>query len=240
MSEAEKKQTDQKKQSASKQGKQYVENTDKAKVSRKKAAKDDREDEEEANSGGQDKDSQPEEGDGNEGEDEDEHDSPNDDQENEEPKPKTGQKRGRGKADDSPSKKQKSKSGQSTKDDDNNEGTEEHEEDSKSNPKPKENSKSKIKDNKSPEGTATIGSKHMDATEPAQKGSADRLPKKDQKVQWRAMPGYVSGKLVEVLKSDQTIDGKSHKASAKDPKLVLESDSSGKICVHKPETCFYD
>lgn len=25
-----------------------------------------------------------------------------------------------------------------------------------------------------------------------------------------------------------------------DPKIVMESSSSGKVCVHKPDACFYD
>jgi len=54
------------------------------------------------------------------------------------------------------------------------------------------------------------------------------------------MPGFVEGKLTEVLTEGKEVDGKSVKASEKDPKLVLESDSSGKICVHKPDACFYD
>lgn len=58
-----------------------------------------------------------------------------------------------------------------------------------------------------------VGSKHMDDKEPAPRGSADRLPKKGQKITWKAMPGFVEGKVTEVLTSGKTVDGKSVKAS---------------------------
>ena len=54
------------------------------------------------------------------------------------------------------------------------------------------------------------------------------------------MPGYVDGKVQEILTKSKTVDGKSVKASKNDPKIVLKSSSSGKICVHKPDACFYD
>lgn len=60
-----------------------------------------------------------------------------------------------------------------------------------------------------------VGSKHMDDKEPAPRGSADRLPKKGQKIQWKAMPGFVDGKVTEILTSDKEVDGKSFKASKK-------------------------
>lgn len=80
----------------------------------------------------------------------------------------------------------------------------------------------------------------MDAEEPAPRGSADRLPKKGQQVTWKAMPGYVDGKVQEVLTKGKKVDGKDVKASKDDPKIVLKSNSSGKICVHKPDACFYE
>ena len=54
------------------------------------------------------------------------------------------------------------------------------------------------------------------------------------------MPGYVDGKVKEVLTKGKSVDGKSVKASRNDPKIVLLSNSSGKICVHKPDACFYE
>lgn len=58
-----------------------------------------------------------------------------------------------------------------------------------------------------------VGSKHMDDKEPAPRGSADRLPKEGQKITWKAMPGFVEGKVTEVLTKGKTVDGKGVKAS---------------------------
>ena len=80
----------------------------------------------------------------------------------------------------------------------------------------------------------------MKDEDPAPKGSADRLPKKGQAAQWKALPGFVKGKVEDILTEEQEVDGKKVKASEKDPRIVLKSDSSGKICVHKPEACYYD
>jgi hypothetical protein len=54
------------------------------------------------------------------------------------------------------------------------------------------------------------------------------------------LPGFVKGKVEDILTEAQEVDGKNVKASEKDPRIVLKSDSSGKICVHKPEACYYD
>ena len=54
------------------------------------------------------------------------------------------------------------------------------------------------------------------------------------------MPGFVDGTVEEILTKGKTVDGKSVKASKSDPKLVLKSNKSGKICVHKPDACFYE
>lgn len=53
----------------------------------------------------------------------------------------------------------------------------------------------------------------MDDKEPAPRGSADRLPKQGQKIVWKAMPGFVDGTVTEILTKDQSVDGKSVKAS---------------------------
>jgi hypothetical protein len=71
-------------------------------------------------------------------------------------------------------------------------------------------------------------------------GDKTRVPKKGQKVQWHSLPGYVNGEVVEVVYEEKTVDGKSVKASKEDPRVVLRSDSSGKICVHKPEAVYFD
>ena len=85
----------------------------------------------------------------------------------------------------------------------------------------------------------THGSKHDSNEAPAEQGSANRLPSKGDRVSWKALPGWVHGKLVEVVTSRKTVNGKDVKGSKGDPRFVLESDS-GKTCVHKPEACYYD
>jgi hypothetical protein len=214
MSEKEKEETDAKKQEGSKKGKQFVPNTDKAKSSRKKASKkdaeDDRDEDDDDQKNGDDDDE--EGGDDNE-DDEDEDDYQEDDDNDDDAEEDGG-------------------------DDEEEEEEEEDDDDDdqKSSPKkrkaapPKGDSKKQKKDSDD-SSKKTIGSKHMPADEPAPRGSNDRLPKKGQKITWKAMPGYVDGEVVEVLHKGKTVDGKSVKASEDDPKLVLKSKSSGKVSV---------
>lgn len=210
MSEGEKEETEEKKLQGSKEGKQHVGNTGKAKESRKEASKSNGKqnggDEDEEGAEDRDEDEEDDGADGEENETQDE-DGAGDDKEGEEKndsKANTGQKRKKGsKSNGTSSKKQKDNAGKG-------------------------------------QSNGTIGSKHMSAEQPAPRGSAERLPKQGQKATWKAMPGYVDGEVVEVLKQDKNVDGKKVKASEKDPKIVLKSSSSGKICVHKPDACFYE
>jgi hypothetical protein len=71
-------------------------------------------------------------------------------------------------------------------------------------------------------------------------GDITRVPKKGQKVQWHSLPGYIDGEVVEIVYEEKVVDGKKVKASKEDPRVVLKSDSSGKICVHKPEAVYWD
>jgi hypothetical protein len=71
-------------------------------------------------------------------------------------------------------------------------------------------------------------------------GSKTRVPKQGQKVQWHSLPGYVDGEVVEVVYEEKEVEGKKAKGSKEDPRVVLKSASSGKICVHKPEAVFFD
>jgi hypothetical protein len=71
-------------------------------------------------------------------------------------------------------------------------------------------------------------------------GSITRVPKKGQKVQWHALPGYVDGEVVEVVYEEKEIEGKKVEASKEDPRIVLKSEASGKICVHKPSAVYFD
>jgi hypothetical protein len=84
----------------------------------------------------------------------------------------------------------------------------------------------------------TSGGKHDEPNGPA--GSITRVPKQGQKVQWHALPGYVDGEVVEVVYQEKEVDGKKIKASKEDPRIVLKSESSGKICVHKPEVVYFE
>jgi hypothetical protein len=71
-------------------------------------------------------------------------------------------------------------------------------------------------------------------------GSITRVPQTGQKAQWHSLPGYVSGEVVEVVYTEKQVDGKKVKASKEDPRIVLKSDTSGKICVHKPAAVYFE
>jgi hypothetical protein len=71
-------------------------------------------------------------------------------------------------------------------------------------------------------------------------GDKTRVPKKGQQVQWKALPGMVEGKVVEVVYEEKEVEGKKVKGSKEDPRIVLQSNSSGKIAVHKPEAVYFD
>jgi hypothetical protein len=85
-----------------------------------------------------------------------------------------------------------------------------------------------------------VGSKHDEPLDDGMKGSATRLPEKGQRVQWKALPGYVDGEVVEILTAGKDVDGKHVKATEDDPRIVLKSGKSGKICVHKPEAVYFE
>lgn len=89
------------------------------------------------------------------------------------------------------------------------------------------------------EAEGKVGSKHDDPRDPETQGSAERLPEVGQQVEWKALPGFVDGEVVEILREDKEVDGKNVKASEDDPRLVLKSNKSGKICVHKPEALYF-
>ncbi|KAI1328960.1 hypothetical protein F5Y16DRAFT_419201 [Xylariaceae sp. FL0255] len=72
------------------------------------------------------------------------------------------------------------------------------------------------------------------------RGLNNRLPKEGQHVSWKALQGFVEGEVVEILREAKEVDGKSIKANLSDPRIVLKSSSSGKICVHKPEAVYFE
>ncbi|KAG6358505.1 hypothetical protein INS49_014389 [Diaporthe citri] len=89
------------------------------------------------------------------------------------------------------------------------------------------------------EAEGKVGSKHDDPRDPETQGSAGRLPEVGQQVEWKALPGFVDGEVVEILREEKDVEGKTIKASEDDPRLVLKSNKSGKICVHKPEAVYF-
>lgn len=56
-------------------------------------------------------------------------------------------------------------------------------------------------------------------------------------------PGMVEGKVLEILKDDTTVGGKSVRASEDNPQLRLESSKSGKevcyVCPPLPPACLF-
>lgn len=102
---------------------------------------------------------------------------------------------------------------------------------------------SKAVDTSKPNGAAEagkVGSKHDEPRDPETRGSAERLPEVGQQVHWKALPGYVDGEVVEIVTKEKKVDGKKVKASEKDPRIVLKSNKSGKICVHKAEAVYFE
>jgi hypothetical protein len=216
MTEQEKKETDDKKQEEGKEeGKQYVGNTDKAKESRKKANEEEDEKFEEKKTKAEDK----EDGD-----------------EDKEDEAQTGDKRTRGSSKSaSPAKKQKQNDGAAketsspSKKDKSNSSKEDAKGDSDSKSNNKKDDSESDSDNK----------KDDKSDSPGNPASSSRLPKKDQHVQWKTLGNWTKGTVVEVAYDEKEVDGKKVKASKEDPRIVLKSDSSGKIAVHKPDAVFF-
>lgn len=72
------------------------------------------------------------------------------------------------------------------------------------------------------------------------RGDKTRVPEVGQHVQWKSGKGYAKGEVVEVLYEEKEIEGQKAEASKEDPRLVLKTDSSGKLSVHKPEDVYFD
>ncbi|EOD47652.1 hypothetical protein UCRNP2_5606 [Neofusicoccum parvum UCRNP2] len=217
MSEEEKKETDEKKQKESKEGKQFVGNTKKAKESRQKANKEEdeeyakrKEDEKTAAEDGEDEE--------NEAVDEGDEEYVEDDEDEDAEASENSESDDEEKEEAPPKGKKRGRPSKS---------------DSSTNKKQKNNS-GKGKQN------GTVGSRHDSADAPGEQGSNDRLPEKGQQVHWKAMPGWVDGEVVEIVTEQKKIEGKQVKASDDDPRIVLKSNSSGKICVHKPDNIYFD
>lgn len=72
------------------------------------------------------------------------------------------------------------------------------------------------------------------------RGDKTRVPSVGQHVHWKHGKGYAEGEVVEVLYEEKEVEGKKAEASKEDPRLVLKTDSSGKLAVHKPDDCYFD
>ncbi|KAL9103921.1 MAG: hypothetical protein Q9163_001069 [Psora crenata] len=205
MDEEEQEETDKKKLEESKAGKQFVNNTARAKRARQRANK---------GSGVSDS---PEAKDAEttvqEEPDYDKEDDQEDDQENDQEddqddqslkRAKSGQKRGKGKGNGA-------------------------------------NKKQKVNrdEAKSDAVGSEYGSEDDTANLAAQQGSIDRLPKKGQTAKWKFLPGWIEGTVVDIVREDMKVDGKPIKASKDKPKVVLKTNSSGKITVRKPESVYF-
>jgi hypothetical protein len=55
------------------------------------------------------------------------------------------------------------------------------------------------------------------------------------RVSWNTSQGVTHGKVVERRTSDFTFDGQHFTASAKEPKLIVESDKTGARAAHAPD-----
>lgn len=264
MEEEEKEKTDQKKQQGSKEGKQFVGNTNKAKQERKRANGKENERFEKKKAGeqkgkggqkkGQNEQNRSTKGkrgqdgreDGEEGEDDSEHGAAEGDDgegeyqdDGEADEDEDGAEEPEDDADDGEDENVEREDGDGDEKQDDKENAQTGQKRKQSGDKQANGSTKKQKSGgNAPKGT--VGSKHMPDEEPAPRGSADRLPKKGQSITWKAMPGFVEGKVTEVLTRGRKVDGKEVKASKDDPKIVMTSNSSGKVCVHKPDACFYD
>jgi hypothetical protein len=59
--------------------------------------------------------------------------------------------------------------------------------------------------------------------------------KKGDKVRWNTSQGETHGKVVDIRTSDFSIEGTDLTASKDDPRIVVESDKTGKRAAHKPD-----
>lgn len=72
------------------------------------------------------------------------------------------------------------------------------------------------------------------------RGDKTRVPGVGQHVHWKHGKGYAKGEVVEVLYQEKEVEGKKAEASKEDPRLVLKTESSGRLAVHKPEDVYFD
>ncbi|OAP64313.1 hypothetical protein AYL99_00285 [Fonsecaea erecta] len=212
MSEKEKEETDQKKQQGSREGKQFVQNTPRAKSARQKAtdgedAAHEKREKEKATQGegGQEMQSRSKQ----------QSDSDSEKPEHRSKQGRTSQKAG-----------QKRDRGRDTT----------NEEMTKS---PMKKLKHQTETSKS-QSNGPSASMEDRANAPAEPASKSRLPEKGQTAHWKGTSGWTKGSVVEVLKASKKVHGKHVNATEADPRIVLKSNSSGRICVHNPTNVYFD
>ncbi|KAI9709362.1 MAG: hypothetical protein M1820_003482 [Bogoriella megaspora] len=241
MSEEEKRATDEKKQSESKEGKQFVSNTPKAKQARENANQEEKENFEKRKQN----DETLHRGRGDEKEDGLEDDAEAAEEEGYDYEEAEDGDFTEEDADDIDDEDEDEAEGEGEDDEDDtevaNEGEEKQPRGQKRGRGKKSNGSNKKQKDNSGKGkpNGTIGSKHDNAEAPAPQGSKDRLPKKGQKVTWKALPGYVEGEVLEIVYEEKEVEGKQVKGKKDDPRVVLKA-QSGKIAVHKPDAMYFD
>ncbi|KAG8631583.1 hypothetical protein KVT40_000723 [Elsinoe batatas] len=222
MTDAEKEATDKEKQKGSKQGKQHVANTSRAKEERKKAGEDAEQDEDEKMDKEQDEAADEGKTKGNQGK-KRKAQTTNDKKDDASPEPETKTRRTT-----RSSTKQESSSNQ----DQSSTSESKPQSKSKSSTDKKDSDKSDKKSDKTShavDGKSTYGSKHQSPSSPGTAGSSS------------PMPGWVEGEVIEVVKTKKKVEGKEVKGSEADPRIVLRSHGpSGKVAVHKAEAVFWD
>ncbi|KAJ4986019.1 hypothetical protein SVAN01_08497 [Stagonosporopsis vannaccii] len=72
------------------------------------------------------------------------------------------------------------------------------------------------------------------------RGDKTRVPSVGQYVHWKHGKGFAKGEVVEVLYEEKEVEGQKAEASKEDPRLVLKTESSGRVAVHKPEDVYFD
>ncbi|KAI4754988.1 hypothetical protein E4T52_13738 [Aureobasidium sp. EXF-3400] len=227
MTEQEKKETDDKKQAEGKDGKQFVGNTDKAKESRKQANEEEDEKFEKKKQEEKKEGDEKEEGEAKAG------DKRTRDDEPASPAKKQKQNDGAAKETSSPSKKSQSKS--DSKVDSESNGKTTKQDDTKDDSKSKDDAKDDSKSS-----NAKDESKSNDDSNPhGEPASTSRLPKENQEVYWKTLGNWTKGTVQEIAYEEKEVEGKKVKASEEDPRIVLKSESSGKVAVHKPEAVYF-
>ena len=242
MTDKEKEETDAKKQKGSKEGQQYVSNTDKAKGARKEAENNGEDKRDGGENGNEDPEDEYVEDDEEVDDDDDDEEEEEEEEEDEDEEIEDAEEEDEANEDDGQeSRKPKNaakSAGQKRKHDTAENNANADGEDIEEDKEPSSPSK---RQKNSPNGEKASDDKQKSSNDnsPGQQGSKDRLPKKGQTVHWKSLPGFVEGTVEEIACEEKEVDGKMVKASQDDPRIVLRSSKSGKIATHKPDAVYF-